>query len=100
MSDAGKVMADVVIVAPNSDILNQSPEPSYEAAVEGALERYTLMGPGWKIAWSSAKPTVAPAVTDAVLVDAPESRPPALQRISLEVTSVMGEFALVFWRTY
>lgn len=58
------------------------------------------MGPGWKIAWSSAKPTVAPAVTAAVLVDAPEARPPALQRISLEETEVTGEFELVFCRTY
>lgn len=52
------------------------------------------------MAWSSAKPIVAPAVTSAVPVDAPESSPPALQRISLEVTEVTGEFALVFWRTY
>lgn len=61
---------------------------------------YTSKGPTWKMAWSMAKPTVAPAATVAVEVDAPELAPaPVLQRRSEEVVET-GELALVLRRTY
>ena len=42
------------------------------------------------MAWSRAKPTVEPAVMVAVFVLAP-FRAPALQRMSVEETSITGE---------
>lgn len=97
---AGHSMAVLLISAPSSLILNQSPLPSYSVTSDGALDMYTVMGPWWKMAWSRAKPTVDPAVTVATSVVLPDARPPTLQRRSVEVRSVTGELLLVFWRTY